>query len=337
MFTVVIARNLLSCGITFALYFSTASANFKAAPELQWTSILPNGETLHKGNAVVSSRDGRRLFVATAQGNFHIINGPTGEVIASYIPTVATGTRIVCESGVTLLRAQALAVYAVTDLGEGSISSRVLAINLRQATLEWEMVMSGAVVGSPVEGGVENNSAIYVTHNVQDKGQISVLIPNNETAGVVYAAAVSSEAIGPLGPPAVRTLGGKDVVLAAENLGSGLDITGGVYILLPSAKYGELKGLTMDAYEMRLATSAARSSVARPLLTRKGDLYLGQQGSLLSAWVYSASGSTLFDVSAQDLQPTWTSKLVPSQENADLRKSDRTFSCALWHSMLWPG
>lgn len=117
-----------------------------ASPSLRWSFDLPhtNGRIssplLRKNNAIVPTRDGRRLYITTDDGTLSIItlkNGPNhGAMIAddkwqdetgfggvvdiiAFQPKPIAGRRIDCRSGVSLHEADNgdhFAVYAVSDV-----------------------------------------------------------------------------------------------------------------------------------------------------------------------------------------------------------------------------
>ena len=130
-----------------AFWWRVQRAIMTASPSHRWSFVLPhtNGRIsssglLRKNNAVVPSRDGRRVYITTDDGTLSIItlkNGPNhGAMIAdgkwqdetgfggvadivAFQPTPIEGRSIDCRSGVSLHEADDgdhFAVYAVSDV-----------------------------------------------------------------------------------------------------------------------------------------------------------------------------------------------------------------------------
>ena len=181
-----------------------------------------------------------------------------------------------------------------------AVTSRVIAVGTNGA-FRWSVELPGTIEGNPVVG---KHGTIYVTHNDNGTGRLSVLrvSGNGTTATAVVVATVSPPAtepgsVVPLGPPSLRTpahQGGyddyygtdgddddntnddEDVVIVAENWESGFSSTrGGLYMLISTT--GTAKGRADDASLFASTTTTTTRFDYNYELVR------------ISSWSYSAS------------------------------------------------
>ena len=150
---------------------TTSSSTILRTPELRWTYQLPNAGKitsdglLRRGNAVVSTRDGKYLYVTTDDGILHILalkdgdnhGAPTGngnqrldergmggvdtDATVTFKPSPIPGRHIDCRSGVSLHETDdgvQFAVYAIADVP--IVQGRSMSYNYQTA----EMAFGGS-------------------------------------------------------------------------------------------------------------------------------------------------------------------------------------------------
>jgi hypothetical protein len=297
------------CSLLVLLLLSAAATAFLLdAPASRWTHSLPAGLT--RGNAIVSY-SANHLLVTTKVGSLHVLDASTGSVVMTYDPTESTPLQ--STSGVAVYDDDddtSMAVYSVTD----GTSSLVIAIRLTDGSVGWEVSVPGIAVGTPLVG----TSAVYVVHNtVNGLGQISV-IPFSSPQQVAASFPDDNDKkneVGPFGPGVLQTIDGRDVVVVAESLNDGFSESGNLFMLVQ-----EDSPAAALQYKLRLASAYPRSAVARPAMTENLEVFLGQQGSVMSAWVGKNDVSGVLS-GAEDVTPRWEKYLEEDREDDNARKS----------------
>jgi hypothetical protein len=350
--------------VSLLLVTQVAFANLLSEPNLRWKFTLEGaskglfGRNLRKGNAVVADpKDGSTLFVTADDGSFHIVKGGDGNetqpTSTVFEPESIAGRYTECRSGVTIVEEQknttgetttTYLVYAVVDTPVASnvryddngdiqgdvaiVSSRVMAVNL-DGSLRWSVNVAGIVVGTPVASG----TAIYLSHNVEGKGYLSVILTTTEDAPELTASLAPEDRDGPFGPPSAVVLSSqnaaaandnnnqnaKDVVAVAESWGDGYTEDGSIYILVPSAEFEDWGGRGNESYELRLVSDWPFSAVARPLLSGT-SLYMGGTGSQIAGWAGNRDISGVLEGRDTNADPRWSVQLEPSERNASQRE-----------------
>jgi hypothetical protein len=320
------------------LFLPTAQATFLPTPAVRWTYQLPGGSRrLGRGNNVVASQDGSRVFSTTQDGSLHIVYTSALDYSSYFEPETFPETLTSCNSGVVLIENAdtgrvEYAVYAVRDVttaddifdqGPGAqpfsaTSSRLLAVNL-DGTLRWSMRLAGTVVGKPIVGADQNT--FYVVHNLeQGGGRISVVVvdPN----GPVLTATLAGTNSVPFGPATGRTIeqqqggGTVDIVVFGENVDNGLSEEGALYMLIPSDTNVELSGRGNDAYDLKLIFGFPRSAVARPAVSQDGtEVYLAQQESTLTGWNGRRELSGVIAGNQESVFPQWLARPSNALQN----------------------
>jgi hypothetical protein len=342
-----------------------AFANLLSEPNLRWKFTLEGaskglfGRNLRKGNAVVADpKDGSTLFVTADDGSLHIVKGDGGETQLTstvFEPIAVSGRYTECRSGVTIVEEQneneddttttTYLVYAVVDIpvatnvryddngdiqGDdvASVSSRVMAVN-RDGSLRWSVNVDGIVVGTPVASA----TAIYLSHNVQGKGYLSVILTTTGDAPELAASLAPEDRDGPFGPPSAVVLSSQnagagannnnqnanDVVAVAESWGDGYTEDGSIYVLVPSAEFEDWGGRGNESYELRLVSDWPFSAVTRPLLSGT-SLYMGATGSQIAGWAGNRDISGVLEGKDTNADPRWSVQLEPSERNASQRE-----------------
>eukprot|EP00536_Pseudo-nitzschia_multiseries_P005699 jgi/Psemu1/285971/fgenesh1_pg.110_\ len=220
------------------------------------------------------------------------------------------------------------------------VTSRVIAVNM-DGSFRWSVQVSGRIEGSPLVG----NNGIYVTHNDNGAGRVSVIRTQSNGRGFVAATvgptATEPGSVVPLGPPALQKPAfsnqnqnqnqnrnqiqneGGDVVIVAESWDSGFSVTtGGLYMLSTtnsasaSATDAEQKDNETD-YELVKISSWPRSAIAPPLV--HGDsIFLGVAGGLIGGF----TGDRRSDLSGitsgreSEIFPRWNHQVAPNPRNA---------------------
>lgn len=335
-------------------------ATFLSEPSLRW-SVLLEGSTgqiggsrgLRRGNAVVEHPDGSKLIVTANDGSLHILETATnGTTLAVFEPEPQEGLFTECRSGATIVQpdenGDEVIVYAIIDtpstsdeqVNEGgetvpsdsnrddSVISRVVAVGM-DGTFQWGVVVPGRIVGNPVLG--ETKPILYVSHNVNGVGAISVIQMNSTRGSATIVATFSSPATeqasgnGPFGPPVVQpggstTVLGGDIVLVAESWGGGFtEDQGGLYMLSPTAEFEATGGLSTESYQLQRISSWPSSAIAAPLI--EGDsVFLSAAGGTVVGW----TGNERNDLSGvssgrNDIDPSWVFEAEPNELDASQR------------------
>ena len=300
--------------IPLLLCAAAVHASLLDEPLQRWSVDLPSG--LQRGNALVAVSSSR-LVAATESGSLHVLD-TDGNVLINYDPT--RNDPLTCTSGVAIQGN--LAIYSVYN--GGNDSSDVIAIDWTDGSIGWMVTVKGQAVGTPMLG----QNGVYVIHNLEGAGHLSVL----EGWSVRQSFPAPEEGdIGPLAPGALQTVQGFDVVVVAESRDDGFSESGRLYMLVeeeprgngPGAAPGAEPGTEaaqVNSYRWALASDFPRSSVTAPAFTADMEVFLPQQGGLLSAWVDKRDLSDVFSGNAQDVTPRWERFLAPDEDNSDARK-----------------
>jgi hypothetical protein len=315
------------------------------------------------GNGLVPHNDGSKIVVTTDDGSLHIVRTTTPvRTLAVYEPAVTEDFYTACRSKPTIIykeqQSQAAAVsssssssssdyivYAVIDtpiasgieVGDdglveptnkantGTIRSRVLAVNM-DGTIKWDVQVLGVIQGDVVVG---RNDALYVSHNINDIGHLSVIMANENTdAASVVATVTSADTApnGPFGPPALhQDESSGDVVFVAESWGQGyVEGDGGLYMLSTTSEFEDTGGIGNESYQLQRISSWPYSSIVPPLVDGN-SIFLGASGGVLGAW----TGNERNDLSGiqsgrvDEIDPRW----VYAGERNWRNESQRTFGC----------
>ena len=310
-----------------------AAADFLTSPRVLW-SVDMDGTTT-RGNAVTLSQDNSRLLLTTEQGDLHILlasDPSNSEQSLRFVPEYDSGSSIACASGAAVFPTRQhqvdqensknpqYAVYAIQELDKGS--SKVIAVDIRSARQVWSIRVEGFVSGSPVVNDMGNR--IYVTHNTQTTGAVSVIAVSHdfESASLVETleSSDSVQTMAPLTPPTLQsttiqsdsnndddassstTL--QDIVVFAEMDTESPD-TGSLYVLLSR------HGGSSDTRELRLASEYPRAAMARPALSKDGlDIYLGQASARITGWDSADNDlASVLDGTSDNVFPAWEQRL----------------------------
>jgi hypothetical protein len=334
------------------LLLTVTEANFLPTPNVRWTydlSSASSGTTtsrrLGRGNNVVASQDGSRVFSTASDGSLHIIYTSALDFSTLFEPEALPETVTSCQSGVTLLEIESdtsddakveYALYAVTDETTAQkTTSRLLAVNV-DGTLRWSAVLEGTIIGKPIVGADQNT--FYVVHNIPgasaeaaDVGRISVVVVDPQDGPLVTATLPETEANAPFGPATGRTIQqrqGKgangseiDIIVFGENNDNGLSEEGALYMLIPSSENEALDGRGNEAYDLRLIFDYARSTVARPAVSADGTaVYMASQESTITGWNGRRELSGVIDGSQEGIFPEWLARPGPLLRDDLLRK-----------------
>lgn len=308
-------------------------------PNVRWTHTLGDGTSsigrgLRKGNAVVAHKDGQMLFATADDGSLHImrtesvdgsINSDTSIV---FDPPAVEGKDTVCRSGVVSVDEDKLAekpeylVYAVIDnvveVGNGTTSSRLLAVNL-DGTLRWSLDVDGVIQGTPIVG--QNGRAVFVVHNAVTEtlpiGRVSVVLINDD-APTITARYNSWNPNAPFGPPSHaigddNNRGGEhDIIAIAESWGEGYDERGSIHLLVPSDQFESRGGVGEESYELRFVSQYGFSAVARPAVSANGEsLWIAAQGSNIAGWTGRQDLSQVLSGRRQGIDSLWDTRVQP--------------------------
>jgi hypothetical protein len=358
---------LLSCS-----FIDTVRAQLLPVPTPKWSVQLQgsgpqSGRGLRKGNAIVADKDGTKIVVTANDGSLHIIQ-TTNQVktLAVYVPDEKEGTTMECKSAATIvdgnqqdglfystegeeeIAKEDFIVYAVVDNAEdaptfnenrgGTDKSRVIAVN-RKGSLKWSVEVPGQIEGSPIVG----KTGIYITHNLNDYGALSIIKirPNDGMATVAATVSAYSEEEGtaiPLGPPALRTPpewedeeDSEDVVVVAENWDDGFSNTrGGMYMLASSDNTEEKKGKEEDnapttarsgEFELVKISNWSFSASAPPLVY--GDsIFVGAAAGVVGGFTGNRKNDLSGILSGREdqIRPRWGYQVAPNMQNASQRK-----------------
>lgn len=364
-----------------ALFSGLACAEFLPTPTLKWSlqlegSGLRSGRGLRKGNSVVAHRDGTKIVVTAGDGSLHIIQTTNVvRTLAAYVPDSIDGKTIECRSGATIVEKSGqdgllgkgesiqasiddFIVYAVVDniiandtgIGDAQvtsgvnvrpsgITSRVIAVDM-EGTLLWSVEVPGKIEGSPVVG----KKGIYVTHNDNGSGQLSILKMQDGGTATIAATVgpVTEPGNGiPLGPPALQKaangaeVSDEDLVIVAENWDSGFSLTrGGMHmLLLANDDAVDAKGEEQEALLSRPGTyqlvkiSSWSYSASSPPLVYGNSIFLGAAGGTIGGF----TGDRRSDLSGipagreAQLFPRWDFQVSPNPRNASQRKFCRNW------------
>eukprot|EP00978_Attheya_sp_CCMP212_P048755 scaffold570350_cov63-Attheya_sp.AAC.1 len=194
-------RNILvRLTITFAILLVSSRAEF---PSILWQHDMEGSGSIRdagirKGNGVILSKSGD-LWVTDDEGALHIIDGESQNSTV-FMPPLLEGRNIDSRSSVVLHEPYdnvRYGIYAIIDIphptSNKTVQSRVLAVN-KNGSLRWSLELEGVVSGTPVISADGNH--IYVTHNVNGTGSLSVLT-SSKPGGVIFKKDESTE-YGPL-------------------------------------------------------------------------------------------------------------------------------------------
>jgi len=356
-----------------AAALSSVNANFLAEPNVQWTYRLPgsgtlSGRGLRTGNEVLvvpnninsNDKDDNTVFVTADDGSLHIIYPDNLRESTVFEPTGITGTYTECRSGVTPVYDPEYGnleyvVYAILDVpvstgvlydgigydpSRSTTLSRLLAVNVQDASLRWSVPLNGAVVGKPLINS--KSDTLFVVHNVpsvnegtvvpSQRGKVSVVLLRGVPVVTASLSPLQSNNrnVGPFGPPVATSItmeNGEfnDVVVVAESWDNGYNgNAGNVYLLRPSELYEEFSGQGNDAYQMRQINDEATwavSSVTKPLLKKDAsEVFVGGMGARLAGWTAETDLAGVVSSSEQSIPPAWTLSLDPNKGNASQRK-----------------
>lgn len=344
---------------------SSVQALLLDTPTLQWNIELEGGRTLGKGNVVQVYEDS--IFVTAQDGSFHILEKSTGTTRAVLEGPSSAGA--LCQSGVAIVQpggsaavGAAYAVYAVIfpeTTGDTSVptSSRILAVNVSDATIIWSVDLAGAIVGNPVVG--TSGRFIYVSHNsnipstVSNENQndngigfLSVIMVD-ETSKVAQVAATLSVPDGsnaPLGPPVIQKLStpvdiatnttsttitttDANFVVVAENWNNGFTRRGAIYLLSPGADWESQEGMGESSYQWTVINDDAwRFSAVAPPIFVDESVYVGGTAAVTAGWTLDSSFSTVLQGQGENVEPSWMIQLEQSDDN----RAQRTFPLVDW-------
>lgn len=352
---------LLSC----CSFIHGVSANFFAEPTPKWSVQLQGsgrrtGRGLQKGNAIVSDKDGTKIVVTANDGSLHIIQTTTQvRTLAVFEPEANVGTTTECVSGPSIVYTKQqdglylplenedqtsipakedFIVYAVVDkpsdaTERDATTSRVLAVGM-DGSLKWSVDVLGRIEGNPVVG----KTGIYVTHNFDGYGSLSILKiqPNDGTATVAATAGVfagEERRNIPFGPPALRKSAlsedensSDDVVIVAEKWESGFsESQGGLYMLSlisdENEKEDDEATETSDEYQF-VPISAWSYSASAPPLVHGESIFMGAAGGIIGGFTGDRKSdlSGITSGKADRIDPRWEYQVSPNPGNASQRK-----------------
>jgi hypothetical protein len=313
-------------------------------PSVRWSHTLGTetsiGRGLRKGNAVVAHKDGQMVFATADDGSLHILRPESfdGSInldnYISFEPPAVQGKSTVCRSGVVSVDKDEEAekpeylVYAVIDtieeVGEGTTSSRLLAVNL-DGTLRWSLDVDGVIQGTPVVG--QNGQAVYVVHNAVDEGKLSVVLINDDAPTITASMFSEENENAPFGPPSHaigfdNNRGGEhDIIAIAESWGEGFLQEGSIHLLVPSDRFADTGGVGEESYELLFASGYPFSAVARPALSADGaSLWIAAQSSNIAGWTGNQDLSQVLSGRRDDRNPGWATRVQPGTTNFNQRK-----------------
>jgi len=185
---------------------TTSSSAILPTPQLRWTYQLPNSGKissdglLRKGNAVVSTQDGRYVYVTTNDGILHILSLRNGEnhaaatstssnermdetgmggvdIVATkaFEPVPLPNRHIDCRSGVSLHETKdgvQFAVYAITDVP--IVQNRPMSYNYQTAEMTFGGSSASTNSGSIGEDGALRSRVIAVNPDGSLRWQVSL-------------------------------------------------------------------------------------------------------------------------------------------------------------------
>ena len=279
---------------------------------IRWIRRLNGCGTLsdaspRKGNGVVLSHNGKHVWVTDDEGTLHILDADnsTSDHI-TFKPPVVDDRSIESRSSVELLQNETtveFAVYAVLDVARDEptgamITSRIIAVygdDDLLGKMKWNASIQGVVTGTPRIGTGGNTTTIYVTHNVNGRGYLSVFSrEGNRTAWI------SGE--NPFGPVTVLCIDEEDEVYWGESGGEGYSNSGRIYHFAASTGLYSVGNETVS------------STVVSPVVWRERKrhrMWLGGRSSTVHGWI---NGQPLSEA------PTWSKQLEKSLRNESFRK-----------------
>jgi hypothetical protein len=280
-------------------------------------------------NELALSENGLRLYVTLDDGSLALLDTSMGSIVATYTPSVlATGWTISnTGSGVSVSRQQVGdLVYAVQDSPppfrwndtfwyryEGWYqsgvynnsalsklpplfypppveSSRIISLDSNGAE-RWTYTIQGLVVGSPIHGGDNISKLVYVLHNVNNKGQFTVLRETNDSNGKAKVEVLYKEnsTFGfPYSPVRIipsSLIARQDVLYWFETMNNepGYDQRGKVHRII-------VKLNPLQIYSTQ-ARHEFVGSATRPLLTRNGTaIWVGGYSSRIHKLTWQPDG-----------------------------------------------
>lgn len=221
-------------------------------------------------------------------------------------------------------------VTSGVNVRPSGITSRVIAVDMEGALL-WSVEVSGKIEGSPVVG----KKGIYVTHNDNGSGQLSILKMQDGGTATIAATVdpVSEPGNGiPLGPPALQKaangaeVSDDDLVIVAENWDAGFSQTrGGMHMLSwATSDAVDDRGEEQEALLSRPNTyqlvkiSSWSYSASSPPLVYGNSIFLGAAGGTVGGF----TGDRRSDLSGittgrqAELFPRWDFQVSPNPRNA---------------------
>jgi hypothetical protein len=348
---------------------SLCRSNLLSAPNVRWTFQLEGSSVkipdrgLRQGNAVVVHPDGSKLIATADDGSLHILRtGTSIETLAVFEPEPVDGRFVKCRSGATIVQkttsgndattgeadGDELIIYAVIDtsaasieqvdedgesvpvgnIDETDVSSRVIAVTM-DGTLKWSVSVPGRIAGNPALG--DSNTLLYVAHNVDGIGAVSVILMDDRRDAAVIVATLSSSATdndngnGPFGPAVVQSGGsanvpGGDIVFVAESWGNGFaEEDGGLHMLSPTTDF-DSGGLGNESFLLRQISSWPFNAIAPPLVV--GDsVFLGGTSANLAAWTNNNKNdlSGVISGNQENIDPSWVFEASINQLNRTQR------------------
>jgi hypothetical protein len=214
------------------------------------------------------------------------------------------------------------------------VRSRVIAVTM-DGTRKWEVQLVGAVQGDVVVGK-NGGKFLYVAHNIDNVGYLSVIMVNNDTQSASVVATITSPSgapNGPFGPPAVRqVVDGQqqqqgDVVLVAESWGQGfVEGDGSLYMLTTTSEFAGSGGVGNESYEIQRISSFPLSSIVEPLVDGN-SVYLGFSGGIVAGWTGNERNdlSGILSGGVSEIDPRWVYEGERNGRNASQRKFGSPF------------
>jgi len=365
-------RHMVSL-VTISLLLGTCvkvgNAELLDSPAVRWTFQLEGSRTLGQGNKVQVWND--YVFVAAQDASLHILDSVLGTTKGIFEGPSIPAT---CESSVAIVqvtdedseasRIEPYLVYAVNLQPDNEdtttvTQSRVIAVNIEDASVRWSVDISGRIVGTPAVG--RSGRFLYVSHrNVTNTTTTTTTEDgnnnaNNENGGEgsggemgylsviaideMHTKAIVTATLPPpdnrmaiLGPPALQQISfvsettstTEDFIAIAEQPVDGTTTTnngGRLYILVPSADWTSFQGLGDASYEWRIFTEGAWRfpTVAKPTFVDNW-LFIGGVESIFAGWTSQSDISTVLSGENVDVDPAWILQLRRNN-NADERKS----------------
>jgi hypothetical protein len=377
----------LLCSV-LVLFSTSIDAELLGAPSLKWSLELEGGRTLGKGNSVKVWNN--YIFVTATDASLHILDKESGTTNAilegpSATATCQSGVAIVQEeqneedvspvvddttnnngpqdasespsvSPTVLATTKTMdpyLVYAVTipsTNANNSTFSRILAVNIEDATIRWSVKVPGTIVGTPVVG--KSGRFIYVSHHTTNTttianggGQDNADTTQETEAGFLSVIAIDAmhafaeltatlappdNRIVPLGPPALQRLSPQgatqvtdgDFVAIAENWDNGFAAEGSLYILAPSTDWKDFAGLGNVSYEWRVVSASAWrfSAVTAPIFVDQ-SVYIGGTAAIIAGWTADADIGDVLSGRNQNIDPQWILQLRQNIDDQSQRKS----------------